>query len=207
MADKEISVKELTAYYLKNIEEKNKDINAYLEVFDDALSEAEKLDKEGIGERPLGGIPLAIKDNILIKGKICSTGSKMLQNYKASYNATVIKKLKEAGVVFLSRTNMDEFAMGASTENSAHGATKKSPRFKPGGRRIVRRQRRGCGDGRLFGRSGFGHGRFYQATGVFLRVVPGLIRLTARFPVPASSLWLPLLTKSARWPKRLRMRK
>ena len=101
LADKEISVKELTAYYLKNIEEKNKDINAYLEVFDDALSEAEKLDKEDWRTAAGGGIPLAIKDNILIKGKICSAGSKMLQNYKASYNATVIKKLKEAGVVFL----------------------------------------------------------------------------------------------------------
>ena len=91
MADKEISVKELVSYYLKNIEEKNKSINAYLEVFDDALSEAEKLDKEGIGDRTLFGVPLAIKDNILIKGKTCSAGSKMLQNYKASYDATVIK--------------------------------------------------------------------------------------------------------------------
>ena len=124
LADKEISVKELTVYYLKNIEEKNKDINAYLEVFDGALSEAEKLDKEGIGDYPLWGIPLAIKDNILIKGKVCSAGSKMLQNYKASYDATVIKKIKSAGAIFLGRTNMDEFAMGASTENSAYEATK-----------------------------------------------------------------------------------
>ena len=124
LADKEISAKELVSHYLKNIEEKNKDINAYLEVFDDSLKEAEKLDQEGIGGRPLFGLPLAIKDNILIKGKVCSAGSKMLQNYKASYDATVIKKLKEAGAVFLGRTNMDEFAMGASTENSAYGVTK-----------------------------------------------------------------------------------
>src|SRR3990167_5135818 len=109
LTDKEISAKELTAY---------------LEVFADALNEAEKLDKEGIGNRPLLGIPMAIKDNILIKGKICSAGSQMLQNYKASYDATAIKKLKSAGAVFLGRTNMDEFAMGASTENSAYGATK-----------------------------------------------------------------------------------
>ena len=124
LTDKEISARELTAYFLKNIEGKNKDINAYLEVFDDALNEAEKLDKEGIGEQPLWGIPMAIKDNILIRGKTCSAGSKMLQNYKASYDATVIKRLKMAGAVFLGRTNMDEFAMGASTENSAYGATK-----------------------------------------------------------------------------------
>ena len=124
LTDREISAKELTAYYLKNIEEKNKDINAYLEVFADALSEAEKLDKKDIGNQPLWGIPMAIKDNILIKGKICSAGSQMLQNYKASYDATTIKKLKSAGAVFLGRTNMDEFAMGASTENSAYGVTK-----------------------------------------------------------------------------------
>jgi len=124
LTDKEISARELTAYYLKNIEEKNKDINAYLEVFDDALNEAEKLDKEGIGDRLLWGIPIAVKDNVLIKGKTCSAGSRMLQNYKASYDATATKKLKSAGVVFLGRTNMDEFAMGASTENSAYGVTK-----------------------------------------------------------------------------------
>ena len=124
LADKEISAKELAAYFLKIIEEKNKSVNAYLEVFGDALGEAEKLDKEGIGGRMLLGIPLAVKDNILIKGKTCSAGSKILQNYKASYDATAIKKLKSAGAVFLGRTNMDEFAMGASTENSAYGVTK-----------------------------------------------------------------------------------
>src|SRR3990167_2570345 len=123
LTDKEISAKELTAYFLKIVEE-NKDINAYLEVFDDALNEAEKLDKEGIGDRLLWGIPIAVKDNVLIKGKTCSAGSRMLQNYKASYDATATKKLKSAGVVFLGRTNMDEFAMGASTENSAYGVTK-----------------------------------------------------------------------------------
>src|SRR3989344_4134435 len=85
LADKEISARELTAYFSKIIEEKNKDINAYLEVFDDALNEAEKLDKEGIGDRLLWGIPMAVKDNILIRAKTCSAGSRMLQNYKASY--------------------------------------------------------------------------------------------------------------------------
>jgi len=123
----EISCRELVAVYQSEIKKKNSEINGYLEVFDDAYEAAEKEDEliaGGEEPKPLSGIPLAIKDNILIKGKICSAASKMLQNYKASYEATVIKKLREAGAIFLGRTNMDEFAMGSSTENSAFGATK-----------------------------------------------------------------------------------
>jgi len=123
----EISCRELTAIYQSNIKKKNKDINAYLEVFDDALEIAEKQDKEilaGKDLKPLTGIPIAIKDNILIEGKIASAGSKILEKYRATYDATAIKKLKEAGAIFLGRTNMDEFAMGSSTENSSYGPTK-----------------------------------------------------------------------------------
>jgi aspartyl-tRNA(Asn)/glutamyl-tRNA(Gln) amidotransferase subunit A len=117
---------ELTQAYLNEIATKNKDINAYLEVFDDALEAARKADekiKAGKGTL-LTGIPVAIKDNILISGKIASASSKILENYHATYNATVISKLGKEGAVFIGRTNMDEFAMGGSTENSAFGVTK-----------------------------------------------------------------------------------
>ncbi len=123
---KEISTKELIEYYLKNIEAKNKDLNAYLEVYEDVLGQAEEAQKiiDSGNAKDLTGIPLAIKDNILIKGRKASAASKILENYTATYDATVIEKLKKEGVVFLGRTNMDEFAMGGSTENSSFGVTK-----------------------------------------------------------------------------------
>ncbi len=122
----QLTAVELTDYYLKNIQAKNADLNAYLGVFADAREKAAEADvKIKAGENgKLLGIPFAIKDNILIKGQKASAASKILANYVATYDATVIAKLKTAGAVFLGRTNMDEFAMGGSTENSAFGPTK-----------------------------------------------------------------------------------
>jgi len=133
----EFTCRELAEAYRKVIAEKNKELNAYLEVFDDALVQADiaqKMFKEGKATM-LTGIPFAIKDNILIEGKIASASSKILGNYKASYDSTVIKDLKKAGAVFLGRTNMDEFAMGSSTQTSAYGVTRNpiDPTRVPGG--------------------------------------------------------------------------
>lgn len=117
---------DLAKAYLHEIEKKNKELNAYLEVFSDVeeqAKEADKIIKSGKATL-LTGIPFAIKDNILIKDRIASSASKILENYHATYDATVIRKLKDQGVVFLGRTNMDEFAMGGSTENSAYGVVK-----------------------------------------------------------------------------------
>lgn len=117
---------DLAREYLENIKNKDKEIHAYLEIFSDVLEQASEADKRIKNNKNitlLTGIPIAVKDNILIKGRIASSASKMLENYQATYDATVIRKLKEAGVVFLGRTNMDEFAMGGSTENSAYGVT------------------------------------------------------------------------------------
>ncbi len=122
----EITSESLTQSYLDEIAKKNPKLNAYLEVFDDAIEQAKEADKRRMaGEKgELLGIPIAVKDNILIKGRKVGAASKILEGYIATYDATAIQKLKEAGVVFLGRTNMDEFAMGASTENSAYGVTK-----------------------------------------------------------------------------------
>ncbi len=123
----ELSARELVFRYQDEIKKKDGLLNAYREIFDDALGEAEKIDKKlkgGDTPRMLEGIPFAIKDSILIKGKMVGAASKILEGYTASYDAAVIKKLRDAGAIFLGRTNMDEFALGSSTENSGYGPTK-----------------------------------------------------------------------------------
>ena len=112
---------------LKVIAEKNGDLNAFLDVYEDAreaAAVATELYKKGGELLPLLGIPVAIKNNILIKGKRATGASKILENYTATYDATIIKRLRDAGAIFVGATNMDEFAMGGSTENSAFGVTK-----------------------------------------------------------------------------------
>lgn len=126
MVSGEYTAVDLSKAYLEEIKNKDKDIHAYLEVYSDILEQAQKADeiiKSGKATL-LTGIPLSIKDNILIKNRVVSAASKILENYTATYDATVIDKLKKEGVVFIGRTNMDEFAMGGSTENSAYGVTK-----------------------------------------------------------------------------------
>lgn len=126
LKNKKVSSRELTEYYLGQID-KYKDKNAVLEVFYDCLDRADECDRiiaKGGELPPLIGVPILIKDNILYKGHISSSGSKILENFIAPYNATIISKLLDAGVVILGRTNMDEFAMGGSCENSAFGPCK-----------------------------------------------------------------------------------
>lgn len=122
----EYSALQLTEAYLAEIAQRDGDIHAYLEVWaGSAREEAEHADEmiTRAEQGPLTGIPIAVKDNILIEGRIASSASKILEHYRASYDATVIGSLKAQGVVFLGRTNMDEFALGGSTENSAFGPT------------------------------------------------------------------------------------
>ena len=128
LKQKKFSAVELAEKFLGVIEKKDKELNAFITPTPEfALEEARRVDekiakRESIGL--LAGVPVAIKDSILLKGVRCTAGSAILENYTAPYDATVTKKLKEAGAVIVGRTNMDEFGMGGSTENSAFGPTK-----------------------------------------------------------------------------------
>src|SRR4030042_2119893 len=124
---KEFSILELCKTYLDNIRKKDREISAFLNVNEElTLAEAKKTDELISKEKEfplLTGIPCAIKDNIMVEGLKCTAASKILKNYTAPYNATVIEKLKKENVIILGKTNLYEFAMGSSTENSAFGPT------------------------------------------------------------------------------------
>ncbi len=134
---RECTVRELFDACASAAAARNGELNAYLEFFTPdaaAIDAAQKrIDAEITGDKSSGdegaapilcGIPLAMKDNILIEGEIASSASKILSTHRAVYDATVIQKLKAEGALFIGRTNMDEFAMGSSTEHSAYGPTK-----------------------------------------------------------------------------------
>src|SRR3989344_6812256 len=116
LAKGHFTAEEIFKKYSDKIKKEDKKLNAYLSIFEKPSTHKSDSD--------LFGVPCAIKDNLLIEGTIATAGSKILKNYISAYDATVIKKLQKTGTTFLGKTNLDEFAMGSSTENSAYGVTK-----------------------------------------------------------------------------------
>jgi len=119
---------EVIAKIRKNIEAHESDVNAYVNLYlNEATAQAKEADA---GEYPAGktpdlaGIPIAIKDNICVRGWPCTCASRILDGFVSPYDATVVKRLKAAGAILLGKTNLDEFAMGASNETSAYGPVK-----------------------------------------------------------------------------------
>jgi len=125
---KKFSSLELTRAYLDKIRKDDKEISAFLTITEElAVEQAKRVDdliSKGAKLPILAGVPIAVKDNILVKGVRATCASKILENYTALYDATCIRKIKDLGAVILGKTNLDEFAMGASTEYSGFFPTK-----------------------------------------------------------------------------------
>lgn len=128
LLEKEFSARELAEQYVTRIRKKDQQLHAFLNVTEKlALGKAAEIDEKiakGLDLPALSGVPCSVKDAILVEGVVCTAGSRMLENYIAPYDATVVQKIKEAGALIVGKTNMDEFGMGSSTENSAFGPTK-----------------------------------------------------------------------------------
>ena len=124
----EITSEEITRSYFERIKEKDPEVKAYISILEDeAITKAKEIDEARKSGKKVGkfaGIPIGIKDNMCITGTRTTCSSKMLENFVAPYNATVIEKLNAEGLIYLGKTNLDEFAMGSSTENSAFFTTK-----------------------------------------------------------------------------------
>ena len=139
IAAREVSSEEVTRAHLDRIDEVDGEINAFLHVgADEALRAARDVDARlAAGEElgPLAGVPVALKDVFTTTDAPTTCGSRMLEGYRSPYDATVTATLREAGIPILGKTNMDEFAMGSSTENSAYGPTRNpwDPSRTPGG--------------------------------------------------------------------------
>jgi aspartyl-tRNA(Asn)/glutamyl-tRNA(Gln) amidotransferase subunit A len=139
MAKGEMHCTDVIARALSLIDEKDQELHAFLRVDQDgARRRAEALEKLPAAEKkrlPLFGVPVAVKDNICTKGMATTCGSTMLQGFVPPYDATVVEALQAAGAVIVGKTNMDEFAMGSSTESSAFGSTRNPAKVTciPGG--------------------------------------------------------------------------
>ena len=135
----EMSARSVVEQHLETINNIESDINAFnIVTAEQALIDADEIDsKIASGETlgPLAGVPISVKDNLCTRGVETTCSSKILEGWKPPYNATVIEKLKDAGAVIMGKTNLDEFAMGSSTENSAFGPTRNPHNLKcvPGG--------------------------------------------------------------------------
>ncbi len=128
MRSGKVTALDIVESVLERIEERETELHCYNEVYkEEAIREAEEIDRQrkaGEDLPLLAGIPIALKDNICVRGKEITCSSKILRSFVSPYDATVVQRIKSQKMIIIGRTNMDEFAMGSSTENSAYGITR-----------------------------------------------------------------------------------
>ena len=192
---------DITANLLKRIETYNPSIGAYLSVFaDKAMQQAGEVDQKIAAGKPVGplaGVPIAVKDNMCYTFGTTTCGSKILENFKPPYNAHVVEKLLAADAVILGKTNLDEFAMGSSTENSGLQKTVKPVGHQPRSRRQQRRFSGGRCRRSVRGGPRLRYRRLDPPAGSFCGIT-ALSPLMAVCPATGWSPMAPALTRSGR---------
>ena len=133
-----LTVEEFISKTIERIQKVDSNLHAYLSINEEAIEQARKIDKKIKAKENVGscmGMPISIKDNMCVKGTKTTCASKMLENFVAPYDATVVSKLKNEDAIIIGKTNLDEFAMGLSTEFSAYGPSKNpwNTDYVPGG--------------------------------------------------------------------------
>ena len=187
--EKQISVREAVQASLERIHKYEDTVHAYVTLTEEAaLAQADEIQKQiddGTLTGPLAGVPMAIKDNICTEGIETTCSSKILRGFVPPYSAEAALNLKKAGAILLGKTNMDEFAMGSTTETSWFGPTKNP--WSTG--RILRWLVCGCRSGRDLFCSWFRYGRFHPPAKFLLRRDRHQTDLWNGFPVWSDRLW------------------
>mgnify|MGYP003980256305 CR=1 FL=1 len=178
LQDGKTTSRALTKACLARVEALDSSLHAFLHVDESAPERASQVDKES----PLAGLPIAVKDILMVEGMPAPCGSKILEGFMPPFTATSVKKLQDAGAVIIGKTNTDEFAMGSSTENSAYGVTHNPWNLDrvPGG----------SSGGNRPGCIGHRHRRLDPSARILLRDQWHQTDLWTRIPLRVGSLWL-----------------
>ena len=180
----EVTVEEATRAALDAIRAKEKDINSFVTIDEESAmiraKEVQKMIDDGKLTGPLAGVPVAIKDNMCTKGMLTTCSSKILYNFIPTYTAEAVINLEKAGAVILGKTNMDEFAMGSTTETSAYGETKNpwNTAHVPGGWKLC-----GSGSRGMLLCTRIGYRRIYPSAKFILWCDRNQTNLWYRFPL------------------------
>ena len=183
----EVTVEEATRAALDAIRAKEKDINSFVTVDEESAmiraKEVQKMIDDGTLTEPLAGVPVAIKDNMCTKGMLTTCSSKILYNFIPTYTAEAVINLEKAGAVILGKTNMDEFAMGSTTETSAYGGDKESMEYRTCTGRFFRWKLCGSGSRGMLLCTRIGYRRIYPSAKFILWCDRNQTNLWYRFPL------------------------